>query len=315
MPRKSLMPRKIMILFRNTAILLLSALFVCTPILAATPKKGGTKAEEKPHQKKESIVWSETQHKQTGLYTTKNYFVSNGVSLGFNLMYYYGDVDNMGWGTIVNGGFNVKNLSLGGLLGFGYLMPLGNCCNLRFNLGAGRLNADNTEMFKKLDPPRTDYRKFESWFIQPSVGVEYYPFWNAGFYLYGGLAITTSVSIKYDFTDKKGNQYTGNTFGILPMLQLGLGYSISLTQSWTLNIELLAQQGLCDYYYMNLDAYPLHANQNEKLKAEGRNLTNGREIWSDGWLQFGITVSYRWRNCEKCRLHKVTPSYRRGKKL
>jgi hypothetical protein len=78
--------------------------------------------------------------------------------------------------------------------------------------------------------------------IQPSVGVQYYPFSNAGFYLYGGLAVTASIITDYQFyyykhTDS-GRERTllrGKTFGFLPMVQLGIGYSWRLTDSWLMS--------------------------------------------------------------------------------
>ena len=76
------------------------------------------------------VVWTKKASHQTGLYTTKNYFVSHGVGVTASAMYYFGDVDNEG--VAFNGGFNLKNLSLGGGLNFFYNLPAGNHCNIRF---------------------------------------------------------------------------------------------------------------------------------------------------------------------------------------
>lgn len=260
---------------------------------------------------RDRVVWTKTPNGRTGLYTTQNYFVSHGVSLNFSGLYYFGDVDNEG--IAFHGGFNPKNMSLGGGLQFNYNLPVGNHCNLRFGLMGGTLRGDNKAKFENID--RDDFRKFHSWFIQPAVGVEYYPFSRAGFYIYGGLAFTASIIDNYEFYYYKrvGNEKVrtlleGKTQGFLPTLQLGLGYSWALTAAWTLSVELMVQEGLIDTYYMNLDAYPMDPGQNSDGATLGSPFgkwvdKNGVEHihWNDGWFQLGLTISYRWRNCEYCR--------------
>ena len=262
------------------------------------------------------VVWRQKPSSHTGLYTTQNYFVTHGVSLSFAGMYYYGDADNMG--VAFNGGFNPKNLSLSGGLTFAYNMPLGNHCNLRAAIMAGTLQGNNKEKFEKID--RVDFRKFHSWVVSPSVGVEYYPFTKAGFFLYGGLSVTASIIDEYEYwhTIREGKDKVlkpvsgGNIFGILPMIQLGLGYSWRLSDSWNLSVELMVQEGLIDTQFMNLDGIPMDPSQNSYGVAIGSSfgtwietLPDGREIkhihWNDGWFQVGITISYRWSNCEFCR--------------
>ena len=68
------------------------------------------------------MVWSKTPNKRTGLYTTRNPYTSNGFFITANAMYYFGDVDN--GGVAFNGGFNKENLSYGGSLIIGYIMPM-----------------------------------------------------------------------------------------------------------------------------------------------------------------------------------------------
>ena len=111
------------------------------------------------------IAWTNKANSRTGLYTTKNYFVSQGVSIGVGAMYYFGDVDNEG--VAFTGGFNKENVSYGGGLNFGYNIPAGNCCNLRVGLMGGTLRGNNKVKFDNLAEPRDDYRKFQSVLIQP----------------------------------------------------------------------------------------------------------------------------------------------------
>ena len=281
----------------------------------------GSTAEARNEYGYNSVVWTKRASSHTGLYTTKNYFVSQGVSISAFGMYYFGDVDNEG--VAFNGGFNLNNLSLGGGLNFSYNLPAGNHCNLRFSLMGGTLRGNNELKFKSLAEPRDDYRQFHSIVIQPSFGVQYYPFSEAGFYLYAGVALAASIIDKYEFyyykrvgNDKERTKIEGKTFGILPMVQLGLGYSWRLTNSWSMSLELSVQEGLVDLHYMNLDGWPMAASQNKDgVELGGSGLTYidryGRETihWNDGWFQLGLTVTYHWRNCEYCRLsntyHKI----------
>lgn len=263
----------------------------------------------------DNIVWTKRPGSRTGLYTTQNYFVSNGVSISAFGMYYFGDVDNEG--VAFNGGFNLNNLSLGGGLNFAYQMPAGNHCNLRFSLLGGTLRANNELKFNSLPEPRDDYRRFNAIVAQPAFGVQYYPFSNAGLYLYGGVAITASIITNYEFyyykrvgSQKERTLLQGKTYGILPMVQLGLGYSWRLSASWSLSLEFMVQEGLLDQHYLNLDAYPMAAGQNsDGVELGGTGLTYinryGKETlhWNDGWFQLGLTLTYHWRNCETCRLN------------
>ncbi len=272
------------------------------------------------------IVWTTKASRQTGLYSTKNFFVSQGVSTNISALYYFGDADNEG--VAFNGGFNLNNLSLGGGLWFSYNQPIGNHCNMRFALLAGTLRANNELKFNSLNPPRSDYRRFQSIIAQPSVGIQYYPFVRAGLYLYGGVAMTGSFNLEYDFyymksvpAGKERREVQGKTFSFLPMIQLGFGYSWKLSSSLSLSAELLVQEGVIDTQYMNLDAWPLAKNQNsQKIELGGTFGTytdryGKQQIhWNDGWFQLGITLTYQWYNCEHCRLinnyHNIKPSRR-----
>ena len=272
------------------------------------------------------IVWTTKASRQTGLYSTKNFFVSQGVSTNISALYYFGDADNEG--VAFNGGFNLNNLSLGGGLWFSYNQPIGNHCNMRFSVLAGTLRANNELKFNSLNPPRDDYRRFQSIIAQPAVGIQYYPFVRAGLYLYGGVAMTGSFNLEYDFYYKKSvpagkerREVQGKTFSFLPMIQLGFGYSWKLSSSLSLSAELLVQEGVIDTQYMNLDAWPLAKNQNsDKVELGGTFGTytdryGKQQIhWNDGWFQLGITLTYQWYNCEHCRLinnyHNIKPSRR-----
>lgn len=274
---------------------------------------GAPLAHAKPG--KDRVVWMKKPGEK-GLYTTKNYFISHGVGLTAAAMYYFGDVDNEG--VAFHGGFNPHNLSLGGGFTFFYNIPAGNHCNIRFSLLGGTIGGNNELKFQSLPEPRDDYRSFSAVLIQPAVGVQYYPFSRAGLFLYGGLGVSGSIITNYQFyryanqpghSEKVRELLEGKTYGILPMIQLGLGYSWRLTESFSLSAEIMIQEGIVDQHYMNLDAYPLAKSQNGQHVEMGG--TNGKWVdkegkehlaWNDGWFQAGITLTYHWRNCEYCRM-------------
>jgi len=115
---------------------------------------------------------------------------------------------------------------------------------------------------------------------------------------------------------------TGKTYGILPMIQLGLGYSWRLADSWTMSAEVMVNEGLVDTHYMNLDAWPLASSQNsvgvELGGSFGKWMDSDGNLhirWNDGWFQVGISVTYHWSNCEHCRLinnyQNIKPTRRR----
>ena len=255
------------------------------------------------------IVWTKRPNRGTGLYTTRNYFVAPGVSLNGSAFYYYGDVDNTG--VPFSGGFNVRNLKGGATLS--YQHPISHHCNLRVGLLGGMLSGDNTRTLNAHLPDsakRDDFKKFQSIVIQPFAGVQYYPFSRVGFYLYGGLGLTASIITSYDFIHSGTHEHLkGSTFGIVPVVQAGLGYSWMLSTSWSISAEIMVQQGLCDEYYFNLDAYPLAASQssNGQVYGTGGSSYKGADgkihhKWADGWIQAGITITYQWRNCETCQI-------------
>jgi hypothetical protein len=108
-------------------------------------------------------------------------------------------------------------------------------------------------------------------------------------------------------SDKQRTLLRGKTFGILPMVQLGIGYSWRLTPSWAISAEIMLQEGLIDQHYMNLDGWPMAGSQNsDGVDLGGLGLTyvnrKGQKTlhWNDGWFQVGVTISYRWNNCENC---------------
>ena len=270
--------------------------------------------EAKNFRNDKNTVWGKKPSKKNGLYTTKNFFISHGISVNVNAMYYFGDVDNEG--LAFHGGFNPKNLSFGGGIIFAYTMPASTHCNLRYSLMGGTLSGNNELKFQSLPEPRDDYRSFKSFMIQPAFGVEIYPFSVAGFYIYAGVAVTASIITDYQFyyykkvpgmSEKQRTLLQGKTFGILPMAQLGIGYSWRLSSSWALSAEIMLEEGLIDQHYMNLDGWPMAGSQNsDGVDLGGSGLTyinknGGKSLhWNDGWFQVGITISYRWNNCENC---------------
>ena len=311
------------------AFLLLFELLLCMPCIEAkqyyrpNQSRYNKKVVASRNKYNQKVIWMKKPG-EGGLYTTKNYFISHGVGVTAAAMYYFGDVDNEG--LAFHGGFNMHNLSLGAGLTFMYNLPAGNHCNMRFALLGGKIGGNNELKFNSLNPPRDDYRSFSAFVIAPSVGVQYYPFSNAGLFLYGGVSAAISIIDKYQFyryvskpgySDKVREPLEGKTYGILPMIQLGFGYSWKLTASFSLSAEVMVQEGLVDAHYMNLDAYPLAKSQNNAHVEMGGIMGTytdrygkKRLRWNDGWFQAGLTLTYHWRNCEYCRFQGNYHNYR-----
>lgn len=233
------------------------------------------------------VVWTKNANKHTGLYTQQNSAIANGITLSFNVMYYYGDVDEPG--VAFKGGFQPKNLSFGGSFAFAYTTPAGKHSNWRFGLALGQQKGDNRERYEE------QQRLFHSFFGELSAGIEWYPFERAGFYLYAGVAIAYShINYQYQKT-------AGVTNSFLPMIPLEIGYDFKIGKSFGIKLSVSGHQGLCDTPYLNLDGYPMVASQNKDGINFGR---GGGNKWADGYFQIGVSFTYRWHNCEACRLYK-----------
>lgn len=273
-------------------LILLCTIFAVSPSLAENKNSSSSSKNREVinnarYPQYNKPVWGKKPGANNGLYTIRNQSVASGVCLNLNAMYYYGDIDMLDQAFIH--GFQPQNLSLGGSLHFGYLRPLGRHCNWRFTVGAGYLHGN--------DSARVDTRTvggvtkragkglFSSIFVEGDAGVEYYPFPRAGFYLYAGLGLAVSF-INYDF--QKYGIEPGSTVSVLPMLPLEIGYNFYLGGSFYLGISVSVHQGLMDMANCNLDAWPLKSTS--------------RFQWGDGYFQIGLTLSYRWHNCEACRV-------------
>lgn len=243
---------------------------------------------DNPNREKPKIRWTKRPSGRTGLYTVKNSSIAQGISLSINALYYYGDVDRNG--IAFNGGFQTQNLSIGGSAAFAYSMPMGRYFNWRFSLGVGALRGDNSKSEEAYSA-----KKFNNIFGELAAGIEYYPFTKAGFYIYAGIALNYA-HIKYNYTVASG---TADNF--TPMIPIELGYDFHLSQSWMIRLSASVHQAVIDAPHMNLDGYPMNSEQNSSKIDFGR---GGGNKWADGYFQLGLTVTYRWKNCERCRIYK-----------
>ncbi len=232
------------------------------------------------------VVWTKAVNRHTGLYTQRNSAIANGLTISANALYYYGDVDKRG--IAMNGGFQKQNVTFGGAASFAYTMPAGKHTNWRFGINVGTLKGDNSTHYES-------YRKFNSIFGELSAGVEWYPFDAAGFYLYGGVALIYSY-VHYDYKSA-----SGITNSFLPVIPLEIGYDFKIGRSFGLKLNFSVHQGIIDTPICNLDGYPMNASQNSAGVAFGR---GGGNKWADGFFQIGLSFTYRWHNCEACRLYR-----------
>lgn len=190
-------------------------------------------------------------------------------------------------------GFQRQNLSLGGSLVLSYLHPWGNHINWRFSVSGGYIHGNDSARYEmqevngQMQNVRIGKGSFDNAFGELFVGVEWYPFPRAGFYIYGGFGMNVSF-IDYDFTPS--GRGTGSVVSVLPMLPIEIGYNINLTHGFYLTIMASVHQGLLDVPNSNLDAYPL--------------VKSSRFQWGDGYFTVGLNFSYRWQKCEPCRWYQ-----------
>lgn len=201
-------------------------------------------------------------HKQTGLYGVRE--GGSLLALQLNGLYYYGDAESLN--------INAATESMAGLASLSYAQMFSRHFAWRVGLNGGLIRGDNENA-----PKKTFDKKFTTGFFEPSIGVQYYPFDKAGFYLYVGFSFACS------FIDYQYKGTSGKTFGILPMIPVELGYNFNLGHNWVLGINVAVHQGLCDLPKASLDGWPLTFDQNN----------TGAENWADGYFQFGLTIGYR----------------------
>lgn len=254
-----------------------NVLIVCLLWLATMPLQLMAK---NPNLEKRDLIWTDHQNPRTGLYSVTNNSVGEGFSITPSLVYYYGDVDMLG--VAFKEGFQKQNLSFGGSLNFAYLMPLGNYCNARYSLGAGYLHGNDSSRLGGYQKG-----KFNSIFVEASVGVEYYPFPTAGFYIYAGLAVNYSY-VTYDFSHC--NQGKGVMNSIVPMIPVEIGYDFDLGKSWHFTIFAACHPCLIDLPNASLDGWPTHVKS--------------QQTSTDGYFVLGLSASYRWHNCKNCRKYQ-----------
>lgn len=220
--------------------------------------------------------------------------VSQGLDVSVNMAYYYGDIEVLGlffseglYGTQINWFSNAA---------LAYHHPLGAQCNWRVYAAAGILKG-NDYIRPEVQPDRAKHKgAFSSVFGQLGGGVEWYPFYKAGFYLYGGLNLTVS-HIDYDYSPDYyrmlGDLKTGDKWTYLPMLHLELGYNFLCTNSFLIGLNVSCHQGLADTKHCSLDAWPVESTT--------------RVQFGDGFFQVGLKMTFNWKKryknigCQFCR--------------
>ena len=227
-------------------------------------------------------IWAKKPRKSTGLYTIHNQNIGNAISLSINATYYYGDIEMHDQAFVQ--GFQPQNLSIGGSMAVGYHMPISRFFDCRFSLGMGYLHGN--------DSVRVDYQKgsFSNIFGELNAGVEFYPLPRAGLYIFAGLGLNLSY-INYDFHEKHPDLGAGSTISFVPIVPIEIGYNFDLGSSCFLGISVGIHQALMYMGRSNLDAWPLYT-------------TSTKFQWSDGYFTIGLSFSYRWHNCESCRIAK-----------
>ncbi len=229
---------------------------------------------------KSNVSWSSSMNRRTGLYSSKSSLMQS-LTVSIDGLYYYGDME----GT----GFSLRSPSADNL-GFGitanYIQGIAKQLNARYSVGGGFSQGSNA---RAVGAGSSLLREFSSGNGKIAAGVEWYPVPKAGFYLYAGVAL------QYNCVTYNTLGYTGVEHTFMPMIPVEIGYNFSIADHWLVGLHIGVSQGLVDVPHMNLDAWP--------IKDMFGNSPYNK--WSDGYLQFGISIGYDWKpQCETCRLYK-----------
>ena len=151
-------------------------------------------------------------------------------------------------------------------------------------------------------------REFSSIYLEPQIGVEYYPVKKVGFFLYAGVAVTMGWATKYRFTfpdyrdewnetrQEINNLAEANPpFIINPHIPFGFGYKQKIGKDWLLGIEYILHVSLLNVNKVSFDGWPYEW---ETGAAVGYRVDkNQRDVYSE----FAVTLSYMYHTCPTCR--------------
>lgn len=210
-----------------------------------------------------------------GVIYPSNQHVGQGLQVSIGALYYFGDANSENIPILED--FQTTNLS--GNLEVGYLHPLGGRCNLRFTWANGLMRGDN-ELHNNLQ-----IKKFNSFFSEIDLGMEWYLFANAGLYLYAGVGAIYSY-ITYDYAKAKGT-----TQSFCPIVPVEFGYAFRMGYYTALTVAAGAHIAMVDAPTFNIDGYPQTAAQNPQHQAIG---SNGNK-WIDGYFTFKVGLVYLFK--------------------
>ena len=228
-----------------------------------------------------------------GLYGTTHAKPTHSITFGGAANYYYGDAETQNF--FISSGVQGQNFGYNGQITYRY--TFNEYLRLRAGLQVGALNADNTELFAQAYPNGLAYRKFNSIFGMPQIGVEFYP---AGwmFYIYAGFELPVS-KIHYDFSSVTAVQAAGTSISALPTLGIELGFDIRITQNFTIVPFIAVHQGLADAPGMNLDGWPSYPVTSSKGGEYSFGTSQANKML-DGFFQIGVSFAFGWYKQPPC---------------
>lgn len=205
-------------------------------------------------------------HSSRGLYSTSTKYKEQGISLSLDMLYSYDDIDATGVSTRI-----LSNWTGGG--SFSYYVAMTQGVNFRATLGSGYIHGDYPNQ-----SDGTGKASFWTVYGELDAGVEWYPWLDYGFYVYGGIGcMMNAVRYTYGGNDEKPINW-------LPVVPLEIGYNFDIDENWRIGVHLGGHIGLIDTRTSNLDGYP---NKYTVAKPSSNKTP-------DGYLTFGINFIYRW---------------------
>lgn len=252
--------------------------------------------------------WNSKRMNSHGLYGRYSRNYNNGnpphsVAYKFCVNYFAGDIEMPGnilkgyktSDAYIAGSNNKFSNNIGGNMGLIYTYKPTDHLALRTQFLAGYMRGycDFYRETKRGNGifEREFERKFHSWLLDYSIGVEIYPSADAGFFFYAGIGGATSF-IKRNFnsylaTANPELNVNDKVTCTVPEIPLGMGYKWITRDDVIVGIELMWHPALVDKVGMNMDGYQSgYIYKGHEYYPVAKNTNK----WSDSYMEFGITI-------------------------
>lgn len=209
----------------------------------------------------------------------RNQAVASNVAIHLRPFVMFSDMDV--WDLIAKKQCAVSDAGWGGMAEISYAHSVYRNVLVRANLGGGYYQGDATAR------QNNNKGKYQGYFGELNVGVEYYPVPSVGFYTFFGLGINVNYIniLKYSATAPD------NTMQFLPFFPIELGYRFSVSRTFDMGIALYSHIGMVDTDKLSLDGYGTYQQSD----------------FSDGYIGLSVDLAFRTEkggNYSKSKYHR-----------